>query len=727
MPLNPVDCPLVEAELVTLYNKLEEIFQQIRQKLPKLYHVFEALANDAAAKIAAARAANLKISEPEHGPIGLFRPLEERFKRKAYRVGFLGRSQIGKSSTFNNVLGVRKEDGPASEGEGKAATSTATRLYRVEPGQAPRCRLYFMTPAEFQERRNDLCTVIGLPTTEVKPDKSSDQIKSENQKYLDQVRPFIGMHKSGQPSADTEIEKDRQYFMRLLECYQADGPRLVKNPRVEEAGDYAARRSYTNHPEGGKPSQYLLLREVEIGFPTDRIHPNVEMIDLPGLSTKLQADDKLTQAYLPTLDGALMCQSAAENIANRELYSLVSKLSSQFGGSIAGRLWVTYTYLDSAQAKNKLYGGTENRTLFDNIAETLVELGVPLKQAVFVGNEYYKDLQIELAKGSSMPPGEVAKTFGLQKDEDTGEPILPPALERHPELKEAYNNTLKDGGIGALREVIGTSLATQVREAVRKNARQTLCAIATELSRRLDVAKKQAAMNIDEIVAASSWGQVLNQVSSRVESERIIEGPSRKLADELHKLFSALCNLTADATPVEIADLHENRVMMLLKEVAQTKLPTETLGQIHRLIASRIDEESRKIQNLNVPVHFADGLTPSEALTSEFDRNGEFPDWVTNVFDSFTDVPLFIRQNDIRNPVIPALTPDEYRKTLEVKIEATVHEVAHRIAGRVRATMYELRKRLDMLGNQASMDRASGTIYDLLRNNAEEIRRAACS
>src|SRR5260370_5062580 len=79
--------------------------------------------------------------------------------RPRYRVGFLGTSQAGKSTTFNNVL----QEIIAQSGIGDATTSIITRTLRV-PGKANsprRFTLRFLTQTQYMERPERLCK--GLP------------------------------------------------------------------------------------------------------------------------------------------------------------------------------------------------------------------------------------------------------------------------------------------------------------------------------------------------------------------------------------------------------------------------------------------------------------------------------------------------------------------------------------------------------------------------------------
>ena len=172
MPLSSDDCPLVPERIVQLFNRLDESVAKVRGTLPRLWD---------------------KLAAPD-GTTSLGASLLPRFdalgntlQLSRYRVGFVGRSQVGKSTTFNHVLGVSKADSPSKEGRGEPTTSAVTRLSCLPPTATPSCDLVYMTRHEFQQRRNDLCRLNGLseyPLSERGKDHST--LKAENQELLAQ-------------------------------------------------------------------------------------------------------------------------------------------------------------------------------------------------------------------------------------------------------------------------------------------------------------------------------------------------------------------------------------------------------------------------------------------------------------------------------------------------------------------------------------------------------------
>ena len=88
---------------------------------------------------------------------------------------------------------------------------------------------------------------------------------------------------------------------RLIEAHGAHSSRLGSQPR---SGEYDRRSEYVKH--SNKVSEFALLRQVVIEYPTNAVDPKLELIDLPGLGTAGRVDDLLTTQILVELDGAFI-------------------------------------------------------------------------------------------------------------------------------------------------------------------------------------------------------------------------------------------------------------------------------------------------------------------------------------------------------------------------------------------------------------------------------------
>ena len=184
-------------------------------------------------------------------------------------------------------------------------TSNVTRLYRLDPdrqgdanGAGHRVKLRYMTPEQYRHRRNGLCSLLGFLH------------QDSDEGILAQIDEILQRDRDDQNTASrpfNENIEDCRYLARLLRSYGAFSSNVTDPPKAE-AGEYSKRTEYINHP-AEEISPYLLLSEVEIALSTNAISPKIELIDLPGLSSRQSSDDLLTQSFLPLLDGALIFQS----------------------------------------------------------------------------------------------------------------------------------------------------------------------------------------------------------------------------------------------------------------------------------------------------------------------------------------------------------------------------------------------------------------------------------
>ncbi len=716
MPLTPAECPLSSPPTVALYNRLEAAVGKVRDQLPKLWATVEQNPGPAGRSALPARTA----------------ALADVLRRTRYRVGFLGRSQVGKSTTFNNVLGVRKEESPSKEGRGEPTTSAVTRLFRVSPGQPPSCHLLFMTQVQFQERRVDLCKSNGIPEIPVDVAKDHRVLSQENDALFAQIEAL----RTGAPdTADLTLKHRRRYFARLLKSFRQFGERFVRPTPVRVPGEYARRGEYANHPDGEAASEYLLLREVEIGFPTDRIDDKLEMIDLPGLGAQTVEDDSLTLAYLPTLDGGLVFQST-EQVASIEVVRLLSEFRKAFRSDLKDRVWMVITKFDGL-SQTTLYGDEASpATVFDSLDRTLRDSGLPHGQVLFVGNEYYKTFTAaQAAHPGPLPPDRIQDLLKLRPGED-GRPEIPPVLERYEGLKAAYLHVIADGGVPRIRDVIGQTLAGAVQAKVQEDARREIQDVATGLAQRVSAGRDQSAMNLDQIEAAAKWEAAVERAAAAATASRLTEAPLRRLGQQLRSLFANLSGVATSQSPDELVRKHNERLAPLLRTKAVADAKAEALPAVVEVVCKFLEDEGQRevgvsgLREWLPALVLPDAGAPAEALRKALDQDiVRAADWLTPVFDSFDKSKLFTAVPKLQ-PADPGFAPklsaDEYKRIMLGKLDTMVGEAAHAIAERVRARFDDLRQQLGWLGNVGSNDAPGDTaLYDTLIRELEGIAHDA--
>ena len=110
MPIDRNLCKLMTEDRARSFDALEGQFFRVRDGLPQLWLRKEM--RDLTVRLAS---------------------LKEKMERPRYYVGFLGRSQVGKSSTLNSILKAPQGEGPGTGGAGAPMTSNITRSTDSSP------------------------------------------------------------------------------------------------------------------------------------------------------------------------------------------------------------------------------------------------------------------------------------------------------------------------------------------------------------------------------------------------------------------------------------------------------------------------------------------------------------------------------------------------------------------------------------------------------------------
>jgi energy-coupling factor transporter ATP-binding protein EcfA2 len=128
----------------------------------------------------------------------------ERLRRTCYRVGFLGPSQVGKSTTFNTVLGVEKEHRPVRGGCEESPDCIIVPPYRAIPGGPLSGRLRCESSEDRQDGRVAFVAVdIGNSEVQLLLDSLGGPLEMidipglgsqtvENDRLLSMILPALG-------------------------------------------------------------------------------------------------------------------------------------------------------------------------------------------------------------------------------------------------------------------------------------------------------------------------------------------------------------------------------------------------------------------------------------------------------------------------------------------------------------------------------------------------------
>jgi len=645
-------------DLIDRFNQIEASLALVAQRLPRI-------ANSA------------KVQELQKHVERLARLM----KRKKYRIGFIGGSQFGKSATICSLLGVEEGQGPTPSGGGGATTSCVTRLFRVEPDEPPSLVMEYMTEEEFQLRKRSICELLRLDA-----DKGDGELIASIEQQLTE-----------NPPKKVVLE----FLLRLLRAHTAHRNVLGQT----RDGNYQDRARYVCHETDVTP--YALLRQVLIGFPTDDISPELEIIDLPGLGVANKADALLTRDFVPQLDGAFIFQTAKQ-LSAEAAADLLDDLREQFS-NLENRVWCVVTRFDDLDP-NGIDGGQKGVTAFDHLRAFLKAHSLRSGQVLLIGNGFYQGI---LRGGGTLDALSAQARHDLYikcnfvRDTDSGEPIVPEKFRSHAsELVAAYEAVIKNqGGIPRLRNVVGKQVYESVVTEVRRDVESQLRAIASELRGILNAARLKASMSVDAIINAARWVGALDQLIEDLRADKdgtVYEKPGEELKNHLVDLMRQIA--TGGDYQLVAPDHHQLWGRVLAQQAKAEGL--ETVSTIYQCITARMG-------SINVPpVKYAGTTGPAEREPRQqewpaFDaqRQSYFEDDYCLPFKSFFEgYPRPEPGEDVAQYSVPMR---DYRQIINKKIGVVVHSFVARVARGIERCLAEARAEYSRLGLEEALSDAS--------------------
>lgn len=610
-----------------------------------------------------------------------------RLMRPSYRVGFLGTSQAGKSTTLNLVLQEELVQG----GIGDATTSLITRISRTNAGQN-QFTLRYMTQDEYLDRREKLCKSLLILNSAA---KTNQEILG----YLADPKQLLAVQSGENAGADGVFESARArrnrtgehsilpddipYLRDFLRSYEVHGSRFIAKdgqPKKVEA-PFQHRASYINHAltDAGVPTENMLLFEAEIGSPNPNIPHTLEAIDCPGLGSKRSVDTIMTKEFLPHLDGALIFVKA-DQIRGKDVVEILEVLKTNFG-KLEGRVWIVANKFDTL-TKEPLFGDTNGNTVFDVIRLFLQDYQIPAEQIVFTSKKIH-----ELPKDVSgkVPTDRAADRLGVPP----ADPI-PPKCRSDRMLTMAFQHLLDDGGIAHLRKLILETISDSVSAQIGAAARRELQALREELTHKIETEQRRVKggrQQRDQAIACyDTIQELLLELGTRTEF-------FRPLAEHIQqKLYEKLAPT-------------DQRVRVILE------MPVEKLAMQFQLHAETLDQELDELMNADVidrlytevaerleglpvvPVNRTAGGV-YEAWQS-FRRQDRDPKaWRHDDFPTFRSPDLFAGLTGTE--VYSGFDGEAYLRLMQDKIRTATQQVMH-------AVRVQMRRRLRLMERELSL------------------------
>lgn len=609
--------------------------------------------------------------------------------RPRYRVGFLGTSQAGKSTTFNNVL----QEVLAQSGIGDATTSLITRTWRIAgtPTGPRTFRLRFMTESQYRDRRDRLCKAVHLLNSAA---LSNQDVLG----YLADPKRLADAQQSadGQPEDETTRKRrdrtgehgilpdDVPYLRDFLRAYDAHGQRVVfkSSPPREIDAPFDKRGTFLNHDDDatGKPSENLLLYDAEIGTPNPNVPPQLEAIDCPGLGSKRTVDTIQTKEFLPHLDGALIFLKA-DQLRSKDVVEILEILKTNFG-KLEGRVWVVVNKFDGL-TREPLYGDADGRTVFDLIRQFSFDYEIPPEQIVFTSKKVY-ELAVEC--GGKAPLDRAADRLGVPVTDP-----IPPKCKSDRSQSAAFQHLLDDGGVSHLRKLILETVSDAVSAQIGQAAKRELQQLQEELTHRVETEQRRVKggrQQRDQAIQCHDTVQeLLMELGTRTEF-------FRPLADHLReKLYERLAP-------------NEQRVRVIMdmtvdKLAKQFRLHAETLDQelddlMNADVIDRLyGEVADKLEGLPaVPLNRCPG-GPFEAWQSYRREDRDPKSWRNQEFPNFRSTELFAGLTD--SDVFSNFDGEAYLGLMREKIRVSTQQVMHAVRVQMRRRLRALERELGLL------------------------------
>jgi hypothetical protein len=630
-------CPLLRPDdgtLVTAYNQIFKLAQRLDRDYPGL---------------------RTRRLDPEFKRLERIR---DRLTREHYRIGFLGTTQAGKSTTFNNVLQVIPEESPARPGSSEATTSSVTRLRRLD--QPPHTlALTYLTPQEYRDKRQLICDAVEINHT------------WEDEEVLRELEVKRAAISSGQVEG---LIHDVKALGHFLLSYKRFHTSYIKNPPRRDQAPYGDREIYLNHPtvqgQEVQPSPTLLLKEATIGFATQTIPPSLEMIDLPGLGSQGVIDSLLTMDFLKQLDAALIFLRA-EQIGDANVEKILAKMKPILEGRWHGRIWIVITRFDGLTEHHF----AREQTTFDSIDRFLKRHDLLPENVCLTSNEVYTWVKKE---------GEGGAAAVLRR------PLDYPVYARYPHYKKALDQLYHDGGISWLRNLIAGRLADAVAEEIRAAVNQGLGSVERTLQRAESDEQRrlrQSDADFDRIHQCRE--RLLDLLLELRGLPDYLTTPSQTFFEELSQVFKERTFKEEHLNEMALPRLQEyfETVTGLLDSAVSNRLEPELLDPVYEAVGSRLEDLPA--------VEIAGSPSVLEAWQRYHDQDRDNGGWKANL-PGFKSDRLF-RQFAERDVDARGFSGRAFRFVIAEKIRLVANQTMLVVRNRVRSRLQSLERDLAAL------------------------------
>ena len=523
MALNVNDCVLLcggdKEDLVKKFNDLESQLGVLREKVQNLDG----------------------FSEVINSFESRWNAIQGKLTRKYYRVGFLGTTGAGKSTTFNNILKVSGNDAPAQPGGGQATTAAPSRLRRCQ-GSPPNLLLNFMREDDYEKRKKDLASHMGLGGL------NEDEIL---QKCVD----LRSQHHKGE-IVQANASMDNIIALESLVRSKNKYPNLVKSgkQRFTRLADYKDRGNYLNHSnyqEDGnqKPdiAENRLLWEVEINLPNEVLPETLEMLDLPGLGASNHNDTCVTRDIIQNqdedrLDGALIF-IRSDCLSDASVRLALTDLQAAWGKRFRGRVWAVFTKFEGLAVEHY---ENPNKNFFSGVQKICKEYDIPVNCIFIISNTVYKAIQEaanneELSEARRIEIATIKTQTGFKLDSTAYQSIF----NGYQEFTESINQFYLNGGIDYLRSAVVDRLSQMIGKEVSDDVKVLIKKLDSDIDSSIKLADRRCNQTEADRTNANKCYGVVRRILQNV------IGGMKEFAEVTQEIRQGLQNKAQEITHVE--------------------------------------------------------------------------------------------------------------------------------------------------------------------------------
>ena len=372
-----------------------------------------------------------------------------------------------------------------------------------------------------------------------------------------------------------------------------------------------------------------------------------------------------------------------------------------------------------------MVGDEHGWTTLHTLQDFLKTRGIGFDRALLTGNHLYQAL---LAKQKAdaredLPPvtkplvswaieqRELKLDIDLEWGGPNGTPVVPEKFKSCDQLVPAYQQVLKDGGIGELRRVIKCDVVEAVQAEVRAEVRRRLAKLQERLLNQIQNAKEGGHMRPQDLIRAAEWGAAIGAgvIEPLRRQPNIYEQPAQSI---MSKLKGHLDKVVLADLPMNKADsMHKGYcgqlVNLALYEAAtQVKAIYDKGKELFQEAAQGQKQLESGVANHRDPVAW--WRTIIEAEREEL-NDRPMHAWYASIFQGFLDQSLKFEGDDASFPA------EGYRFLMGRKIDSLVFAFVTAVLEHLVKTLEPIRDTLQALGaNPANVNPVDDRVFDEL-------------